>query len=90
MKLKNESADQRFIWIDSKELYDKHLGMYKNTSGKEFSGYNDYDEGLVFDTANKEIVMNFGNDETYYPTCGTKPKDEHLAIMLRALNEEAE
>ncbi len=80
----------RFIWIDSKELHDKHLGMHENTSGEEFSGYSDKDEGFVFDTVKKETVMNFGNYETYYPTCGTKPSDKHLAIMLRALNEEAE
>ncbi len=90
MKLKNESADQRFIWIDSQELHDKHFGMCENIYGKEFSGYNDNDEGFVFDTVKKETVMNFGNDETFYPTCGTKPSDKHLAIILRALNEEAE
>ncbi len=85
-----EDPSPRFIWIDSQDLHDKHLGMHESIHEKEFSGYNDNDEGLVFDTVKKETVMNFGNSESYKEECGTKPKDEHLAIILRALNEEAE
>jgi hypothetical protein len=80
----------RFIWIDSKELHDKLLGMCENAFGDECSGYCDKDEGRVFDTVNKEIVMNFGNSEPYQEECGTKPNDKYLAIIMKALNEVVE
>lgn len=76
----------RFIWIDSKELYDEHFPMIKGFKGKEFSGYSDTDEGLIYDTVDKVTILNFGSYEEYYPTCGEKPNDKYLSIIMSALN----
>ena len=76
----------RFIWIDSKELYDQHFGMQTNIIGDEYSGYSESDEGLIFDTETGSVVLDFGCNEEYYPTCGVKPNEEYLAVIIDALN----
>jgi len=79
----------RFIWVDNKELHDSTLGMCKYSGGSEYSGYDVEDEGFIYDTKDKCVVMDFGNDQQYYPTCGTKPNEKYLRIILEALNEQA-
>ena len=77
----------RFIWIDNKELFDSTFGMNENINGEGYSGYSDNDEGLIYDTVSKVTVLDFGNNETYYPACGTKPDAEHLSVIMDALNK---
>ncbi len=77
----------RFIWINTEEDYNKHLGMLTNIYGKEYSGYDIEDEGLIYDTIDKCIVLDFGNDQGHDSRCGTKPNDKYLAVIMTALNE---
>lgn len=78
----------RFIWVDSKELHDSIFGMNKRDDGSEYSGYGEEDEGFVYDTKEQCSVMDFGNNEQYYPSCGVKPDDKYLKIIMDALNED--
>ena len=80
------NSNDRFVWIDSAELCDKHLGVVETINGKEMSHFSDKDEGFIYDTVEKVRVLDFGNDEQYYPTCGTKPNDKYLAVIMDALN----
>ena len=77
----------RFIWVNSKELHDEHLGMHENSSGVKYSSFSDQDEGFIYDTVAKYKILDFGNNEAYYPSCGTKPDDEYLEVIMDALNE---
>ena len=78
----------RFIWVDNEDLYNLTIGMCKRRNGSEYSGYDALDEGFIYDTKDECIVMDFGNDQDYYPTCGTKPNEKYLKIILEALNEQ--
>lgn len=68
----------RYVWINSKELHDRHA--------HSICCYSEEDEGLIYDTQEKEVVLDFGNNECYYPTCGTAPNEHHLKIIMDALN----
>ena len=87
-KITNQGVYMRFIWVDNKELYDSTLGMCKRNDGSEYSNYDVLDEGFVYDNKDKCVVMDFGNDQQYYPACGTKPNEKYLKIILGALNEQ--
>ena len=76
----------RFVWVDNKELHDEFLGLNVNAMGKEHSTYSNEDQGFIYDTKDKLIIMDFGNDERCYPNCGMAPSQEILGVMLGALN----
>ena len=76
----------RFVWVDNKELHDQFIGLNASMCGEGISTYSDEDEGFIYDTEDKLIVMDFGNNEDYYATCGTAPSQEILGVMLDALN----
>jgi hypothetical protein len=76
----------RFVWVDNKELHDQLLGLMVSIWGEEYSAYNEEDEGFIYDTESKLIVMDFGSDERYYPACGAAPSQEMLGVILDALN----
>ena len=76
----------RFVWVDNKELHDQVHGMTISIWGNPYSTYSDRDEGFIYDTEDKLVVMDFGNDERCYPNCGMAPSQEVLGVMLDALN----
>ena len=76
----------RFVWVNNKELHDKFLGLTVNARGEDYSTYSDEDEGFIYDTEDKLIAMDFGNDSNHYPSCGRAPNKEILGVILGALN----
>ena len=52
----------RFVWVDNEELCNKFKGMATNINGSQFSYYDERDEGFIYDTQEKKVVMNFGNE----------------------------
>jgi hypothetical protein len=44
------------------------------------------DAGAFVDAGGKDVCW-FGNAEQYYPTEGTPPSDDDIALILKAVNE---
>jgi hypothetical protein len=78
----------RFVWVDNKELCDELLGLGVRPWGREkyYSYYDDEDEGFIYDRQECKQVMNFGNNQNHYPTCGIAPDKQFLDIIMNALN----
>jgi hypothetical protein len=76
----------RFVWVRDKDVCDEVVGLYVREDGSTLSVYDDLDEGFIYDKQESKKVMDFGNNEAYYPSCGEAPNKQFLDVIMNALN----